>query len=76
VYHLSRRTAVKSFPIPDDLKQSLIPMQDDPENGWIGVSKPLGNVHQNANSDSLTHSPINEFLSRSPRNLHGISWFE
>src|SRR5580692_8074749 len=30
------------------LKQSLIPMQDDPENGRIGVGKPLGNAHQNA----------------------------
>jgi hypothetical protein len=30
------------------LKQSLIPRQDDPENGRIGVGKPLGNAHQNA----------------------------
>src|ERR1700722_15063667 len=30
------------------LKRSSIPMQDDPENGRIGVGKPLGNAHQNA----------------------------
>src|ERR1700744_2029944 len=30
------------------LKQSLIPMQDDPENGRIGMGKPLGNADQNA----------------------------
>jgi hypothetical protein len=27
------------------LKQNLIPMQDDPENGRNRVGKPLGNAH-------------------------------
>src|SRR5580692_12354980 len=45
------------------LKQNLIPMQDDPENGRNRVGKPLGNAHQNAEcreSDKFTNQRVFE----------------
>jgi hypothetical protein len=45
------------------LKQNLIPMQDDPENGRNGVGKPLGNADQNAEcreSDTFTNQRVLE----------------
>src|SRR5580692_850446 len=45
------------------LKQNLIPMQDDPENGRNRVGKPLGNAHQNAEcreSDEFTNQRVFE----------------
>jgi hypothetical protein len=45
------------------LKQNLIPMQDDPENGRDRVGKPLGNAHQNAEcreSDKFTNQRVSE----------------
>ena len=45
---VARAHGLKSYPIQDDPETELIPKQDDPENGRIGVGKPLGNAHQNA----------------------------
>jgi hypothetical protein len=57
------------------LKQSLIPMRDDPENERIGVDKPLGNAHHNA-ACRESYQFANQRVLEGQAHIHyPYSWF-